>query len=75
MKHKLIERLSVGQPYEIIRIELVAENPQEISLIKSTTQAVGDYLTLKLSVVEIIDDSEAPVFVVKRVKDHIGFGD
>jgi hypothetical protein len=73
MNHRITKRLSSNASQEIVEVELLAANEQQAKLIRSISQPVEDYLTLKLGALEIIEN-RAPVFVIRRVKDNPGFG-
>ena len=72
MRHRIVKKISDNYPYEIVKIELLADNKQEKDIIMSLSQQVIDYLTL-IEAVDILEDS-APQFVIKKAKSEIGFG-
>jgi hypothetical protein len=60
-------------PYEIVKIELVADNIDEKDQILEMTQHVEHYLTSIINAIEVIEASP-PIFVLKKVKTNIGLG-
>jgi len=73
MKHKTISKIRDAHPYEIIKVELLADTTEEKEWIKNLADQVENYLTLNLQAVEVIEQTP-PFFVIKRVKNNIGFG-
>lgn len=72
MRHKVTATLD-NHPYEIIRVELIAENSAEDKSIKAVDEIVQDYLLFTFNTVEIVE-SQPPVFLLKRAKQKLGLG-
>lgn len=72
MQHKVAATLD-NHPYEVIRVELIAENNAEEISIKSVDEVVQDYLLFTLNTVEVVE-SQPPVFLIKRTKQKLGLG-
>lgn len=68
MEHKIIEVLLDAHPYERIKVELLPTNREEKGEVMKSSEAVENYLTLKLGAVKILETSP-PFFLVRRVKE------
>lgn len=73
MRHKITERIADTHPYEIIKVELLADTEEEKNWISDMTDQTENYLTMNLEAVKLIEQNP-PFFVIKKVKKNIGFG-
>ncbi len=73
MRHKVISKISDAHPYEIVKVELLADTEEEKNWISDLTDQTENYLTMNLETVELIEQNP-PFFVIKKVKKNIGFG-
>lgn len=73
MKHRLISKVADLHPYEIVKIELLADTKEESELINNYSEQTENYLTISLQAVDIIEQNP-PYFKIKKVKDNVGFG-
>ncbi len=73
MRHKIISKIADSHPYEVVRVELLADKTEENKWITEMTEQAENYLTMTLQAVEIVEQNP-PFFVIKKVKDNIGFG-
>jgi hypothetical protein len=73
MKHKIIAQHQSIHPYEVVTIELIPQTKEQSELLKNLDKQIMDHMTLKLNVVEIIENSN-PRFKVKIIKSNLGLG-
>ncbi|MBA3707115.1 MAG: hypothetical protein H0W84_14795 [Bacteroidetes bacterium] len=73
MEHRIKGFISDSHPYEIIEVELMPKSIQEKDQLEAVTESVQDYLLLYVNALEVLE-SNPPFFIIKRVKDNIGFG-
>lgn len=73
MRHKIIPKIADTHPYEIVKVELLADTQEEKNWIEDITEQTENYLTMNLEAVKLIEQNP-PFFVVKKVKNNIGFG-
>lgn len=73
MTHKIISKIADIHPYEIVKVELVATTQEEKVIILGMSDMIENYLTMNLEALEILEQN-SPFYVIKKVKQNIGFG-
>ena len=74
MKSRIINKLGEEREFDILEIELIADNTKEkAEIMAGVGEQLESYLSLNLQVAEIIQINP-PFFVVKKVKTKLGFG-
>lgn len=73
MRHKIFSKIADSHPFEVVKVELLADKQEEKNWISDMTDQTENYLTMNLEALEIIEQN-TPFFVIKKVKNNIGFG-
>jgi hypothetical protein len=73
MNSKIISTLPTKHPFEIVTVEVTPFSNEEEKIAKEHIAYIYDYLTLKLQAIEVIAGNY-PQFIIKKVRDSIGFG-
>lgn len=72
MRYKILSTTG-AHPYEIAKLQVIPETPEDRKSLEELDEAFQDFLALQLNVVDILENS-SPIFVVKRAKPKLGLG-